>query len=243
MNQPDSLEDDFSQRCDMYEDASDTSRELLPEPPLTYLAAAAQRGKVMPPRNLAKGSKEMPPRNLEKGSKETKEQKQQDNNKKDEITKTNNTNKEQPASQRYNPAQFNISTPTTVLQKLRSRKLAKHQKTSHPTIYLEAIPNPAYNPVRTKQRSPKWNTKKYYTVCGLIRNYILSDWKHRHRSSKVQDARYHRKAIEMKDTNEEDTENSMGAHIGEYKKIKGVGASIWSEERGGIETSRDWIKW
>ena len=55
----------------MYEDTSDTSRELLHEPvPLTYLAAAAQRGKVMPPRNLAKGSKEMPPRHLEKGSKE-----------------------------------------------------------------------------------------------------------------------------------------------------------------------------
>ena len=79
MNQPDSLEDEFSQRCDMYEDASDTSRELLPEPPLTYLAAAAaQRGKVMPPRNLAKGSTEMPPRDLEKGSKETKVNNKQD---------------------------------------------------------------------------------------------------------------------------------------------------------------------
>ena len=86
----------------MYEDASGTSRELLHDPAmpvlLTYLAAAAQRGKVTPPPNLTKGSKEMPPRNLEKGSKETKEQKQQDNNKIYETTKMNDTHKEQPAS-------------------------------------------------------------------------------------------------------------------------------------------------
>jgi len=88
-----------------------------------YLAAAAQRGKVMPPRNLAKGSKEMPPRDLEKGSKETKVNNKKDytmntNNTNKDTMNTNDTNKEQPASQQYDSAQFNIGINTTVLQRL-----------------------------------------------------------------------------------------------------------------------------
>ena len=86
-----------------------------------------------------------------KGSKETKVQKQKDNNKKDKTAAMNDTYEEQPASQQYDPAQFNRSTHATALEKLRKQSV-KHQKTSHPMIYLEPIPNPAYNPESTKQR-------------------------------------------------------------------------------------------
>ena len=77
----------------MYEDASDTrpgifyATQPYPRPTnLSYLAAAAQKRKVMPLRNL------------ENGSKEAKVQKQKDNNEKDETAAMDDTYKEQPAS-------------------------------------------------------------------------------------------------------------------------------------------------